>query len=482
MSGEGLGPNGRPGTAVGGSRGQVWRAMQEQGPAPTEPSPSPAPVDIWAEGSSGTSSAAGSVAGGGRAEAKAASPASARQGTVPITVRGAVTGATAVDLLSAEDLEGQAGATLRRQRRPPKARRGKTAPPASKSYTALRAARAAALKRSARAQRAAARREAAEAAAAKARLAAAHQSVVRDRAAKWRVREARFLKRASRRAAAAKHDRKVLTIQTARVLEDLQRQTLSLRLARASQQAAITAQYTRAIAEQERAAVREASQAAAADAAASRAALEMQQEAALHTLAVRQQLLREAAEAQAADLAVASAGQAEALRSSRQDILSAGRAAEAAAASLRQQKEAQWRVANLAPADAGEVRPMGAVLPPAVAAARQQWLAEGAVGGEEDSFLQHAGVQVEGGEDSDEGGWMHSVSAPASELLQYPAYTARAVPDTTTSRRGMVVTQHNAGLTPGDKPRLLNVRGATFTRTSTGGGGGGYLGTRTAWM
>ena len=561
-SGEGLGPNGLPGTAVGGARSRLRhfapRPVEEDSPPQqggdmawpqaeqgTRPTPSPI-VDIWAEAGrqQGGSAAPPQPVGGGqgqqgsapvpppavpRSNKRAATASSSTKKTTStggVKVRGALSGhSKGVNMMSTRR-GGVSGGKRKGVKggiaRPP------TAPGARKTSrkvqnptgaATLAGQRAAALKRSARAAKAAQRREEAELNGLRQRLAAAHNAAIKDRVASWRVRESRFLKRAAKRAAAADHTQRVMTIRTTRVLEDAQRATLALRLRRASEQARITAEYTTAIAAQEREAALEAAKAAAADSRAAEAALGAKREAALHQLGITQALMKEASAVQAADLRVAAAGQAAALRESTRDILAAGRAVELAAAQARESRDAQWAVQQFGDMSARETRPLGA-RPPAVLQAQRRWLAQGgdaqvtllgddelaqpsvssmgAVSAQEDSFLAHVGKQMEGhaaetqgagGFDFDED-WVvqrnqpvasGGVSAESSGYLGYPAYKAKDVPATTTSRHGMIITRANAGLTPGDEPRLLNVRGSTFVRTSTGGGGGGYSGARTEW-
>lgn len=556
-SGEGLGPNGRPGTAVGGARARLRHfapqpVAEQVGRSHIAPSPI---VDIWADAGARsaipqdppqpvTSSpqARGSAAPVPPPAVPRSRRAAAASGLAKKRTSGSAAGAVKVKgALTAHSkgvnmMSTRRAASASSKSRGAKAVRGKGANGGSKRASTASSAkrpsrkvenptgaatlagqRAAALKRSARAAHAAKQREENELAALKQRLAAAHSAAIKDRVANWRVQESRFLKRAAKRAAAADHTQRVMTIRTTRVLEDAQRATLALRLRRASEQARITAEYTKAIAAQEREAALEAAKAAAADSQAAEAALRAKQEAALHQLGITQALMKEAAAVQAADLRMAAQGQAQALRDSTRDILASGRAVELAAAQARESRDAQWTVQQFGDISAAEVRPLGSK-PAAVVQAQDRWRAQGgdaqvrllgddellqhsmssAPGSaQEDSFLAHVGKQLDGhaadtqsaGFDFDEDWVVQSKRAPASGgvsaessgYLGYPAYKAREVPATTTSRHGMVITRANAGLTPGDEPRLLNVRGSTFGRTSAGGGGGGYNTTRTEW-
>lgn len=77
-------------------------------------------------------------------------------------------------------------------------------------------------------------------------------TAIREREAELRVMEARELKAATSRAKAAKHERKVLTMRTKLVVENITRATLSMRIARSSQQASATSAMLKALAGQAR--------------------------------------------------------------------------------------------------------------------------------------------------------------------------------------------------------------------------------------
>lgn len=78
------------------------------------------------------------------------------------------------------------------------------------------------------------------------------KTAVREREVELRAIEARALAAATARAKAAKHERKVLTMRTKLVIENLSRQTLSMRIARSSRQAAATSTLLKALAGQAR--------------------------------------------------------------------------------------------------------------------------------------------------------------------------------------------------------------------------------------
>ena len=75
---------------------------------------------------------------------------------------------------------------------------------------------------------------------------------IRNREVELRAIEARALAAATSRAKAAKHERKVLTMRTKLVVENLSRQTLSMRIARSSRQATATSTLLKALAGQAR--------------------------------------------------------------------------------------------------------------------------------------------------------------------------------------------------------------------------------------
>ena len=85
-----------------------------------------------------------------------------------------------------------------------------------------------------------------------AQIAMMTKSAVRAREVDLRNIEARALAAATSRAKAAKHERKVLTMRTKLVVENLTRQTLSMRIGRSSRQAAATSTLLKALAGQAR--------------------------------------------------------------------------------------------------------------------------------------------------------------------------------------------------------------------------------------
>jgi len=85
-----------------------------------------------------------------------------------------------------------------------------------------------------------------------AHISAMTRDAVRARDAALRVSEAKMLAAATARAKAAKHERKVLTMRTKLIVENLSRATLSMRIARSSRQAAAASTLLKALAGQAR--------------------------------------------------------------------------------------------------------------------------------------------------------------------------------------------------------------------------------------
>lgn len=93
-------------------------------------------------------------------------------------------------------------------------------------------------------------------------------AAVKSREAATRVFETSAIRSATTRAKSAKHERKVLVLRTRRVVEDMTRHTLSLRIARSSTQAAAASSLLKAVAAQQRLAAAEQLRAAAEESAA----------------------------------------------------------------------------------------------------------------------------------------------------------------------------------------------------------------------
>lgn len=153
-----------------------------------------------------------------------------------------------------------------------------------------------------------------------AQLAHLHESVVKGRMATYQKLEADTIRSATMRARAAKHERKVIAIRTQRVLEDMARHTLSLRLARSSKQAAAASELLRAYASQQRAAAADSVRAAADD-----RALELQRAqaslaAVTHSMAVMAEVVKEETAKQVAQRQAAMRSQREALRRALSDM------------------------------------------------------------------------------------------------------------------------------------------------------------------
>jgi hypothetical protein len=89
------------------------------------------------------------------------------------------------------------------------------------------------------------------------RLRRLQESLAKTRASDWRRVEEDAIKRATLAARAARYQRKVITARTRSVLEDLARQTLSLRLARANTHAVSAEATVKAVAKAERDAARD---------------------------------------------------------------------------------------------------------------------------------------------------------------------------------------------------------------------------------
>lgn len=147
-----------------------------------------------------------------------------------------------------------------------------------------------------------------------------HASVVRSRMATYHKLEASAIRSATLRARAAKHERKVIAVRTQRVLEDMARHTLSLRLARSSKQAAAASSLLHAYAAQERAAAADQVRAAADDRAAELLRAQASLAAVSHRMAVVAEVVKEETAKQVAQRQAAMRSQREALRRALADM------------------------------------------------------------------------------------------------------------------------------------------------------------------
>lgn len=155
------------------------------------------------------------------------------------------------------------------------------------------------------------------------RVQIAHRRAVRDRYAGLRLAEQQFVQRAVLRARAAEHERRVSTIRTKRLAQELRRETLAHRARRSSLQVSLSTKLLKAALHDEKMAALDVKRAAIADAEESAKAEIRRWQATQHEFSVRRDLLREQAAVQEREREIATKAQLLALRQANRDLASA---------------------------------------------------------------------------------------------------------------------------------------------------------------
>ena len=273
-----------------------------------------------------------------------------------------------------------------------------------------------------------------------ARLAVAQQSMAKQTAAAFRVQEQKYLKREQARARATQHGVRMQLLRTQRMIESLQLENLSLRMGRASSQAEFLTQLAASQAAQERVQAIDAAQWAKAEA---RARLQREEAALMasaQSAAMARQAMADAATVAALDRAEAAQQQAQAVATARARLEAATAAQHTELLNQLRTDEQRWQAGYLHEHAAPEDVP--------------------------DVFGQRTATRT-------------VELAQRDPLAQQPhdyAATHR-VPD------DLVITARTGPIKPGGHVRVLAKRGASFSRGRLGGGGGVHTrGAAESWV
>lgn len=273
-----------------------------------------------------------------------------------------------------------------------------------------------------------------------ARLAVAQQSMAKQTAAAFRVQEQKYLKREQARARATQHGVRMQLLRTQRMIESLQLENLSLRMGRASSQADFLTQLAASQAAQERVQAIDAAQWAKAEA---RARLQREEAALMasaQSAAMARQAMADAATVAALDRAEAAQQQAQAVATARARLEAATAAQHTELLNQLRTDEQRWQAGYLHEHAAPEDVP--------------------------DVFGQRTATRT-------------VELAQRDPLAQQPhEYAAtHRVPD------DLVITARTGPIKPGGHVRVLAKRGASFSRGRLGGGGGVHTrGAAESWV